>query len=144
MADFCRRPKFFNTIFFHHAAKIEKKKRRKNIKGSSIWEKHDSVPHIEVEEENESVLDKEINLYINEPLSPRSINVFEYWNSSPFKSLKAVATKYLSAPPTSVASEQLFSAAGQLYSDRRSNLHGINAEKLLFCHYNIQLFNFEY
>lgn len=129
----------------NHAGKPKKKKNRKNqIKGSSIWEKHDSVPHIEVQEEDESVLNKEINLYINEPLSPRSINVFEYWNSSPFKSLKAVAIKYLSAPPTSVASEQLFSAAGQLYTDRRSNLQGINAEKLLFCHYNIQLFDFKY
>jgi len=43
-----------------------------------------------------------------------------------------------------VASEQLFSAAGQLYADRRINLHGHNAEKLLFLAYNIPLFGFNY
>ena len=37
-----------------------------------------------------------------------------------------------------VYTAQLFNAAGQIYSDRRSNLHGVNAEKLLF------LLNFNY
>jgi len=50
----------------------------------------------------------------------------------------------LSAPPTSAASEQLFSAAGQTYSDRRSSLLGENVEKLLFLAYNIRLFDFKY
>lgn len=121
-----------------------KKSRKKSPKGSSIWDRHDAQPDLEVVEPNENIMEKEIKMFIAEPLSPRNINIFEYWNSSPFTNLIAVAIKYLSAPPTSVASEQLFSAAGQLYSDRRSNLHGVNAEKLLFCHYNIKLFNFEY
>lgn len=50
----------------------------------------------------------------------------------------------ISAPSTSVPSEQLFSAAGQIYSDRRCNLLGENVEKLLFLTYNIRLFNYEY
>jgi len=54
------------------------------------------------------------------------------------------ARKFLSAPPTSAASQQLFSAAGQTYSDRRSSLLGENAEKLLFLAYNIRLFDFKY
>ena len=83
-------------------------------------------------------------MFITEPLSPRNINIFEYWNLSPFANIKAAAIKYLSALPTSVASEQLFSVAGQLYSDRQSNSHRVNAEKLFFCHYNIKLFNFKY
>ena len=58
--------------------------------------------------------------------------------------LKPAARKFLSAPPTSVASEQLFSAAEQIYSDRRSSLLGENAEKLLFLEYNIRLFDFKY
>jgi len=58
--------------------------------------------------------------------------------------LEPAAKKYMSAPATSVASEQLFSAAGQIYADRRSNLLGENAEKLLFLAYNIRLFDFTY
>jgi len=47
-------------------------------------------------------------------------------------------------PPTITPSEQLFSSAGQVYADRRSNLLGENAEKLLFLAYNIRLFQFNY
>ena len=41
-------------------------------------------------------------------------------------------------------SEQLFSAAGQLYAERRSNLPSHDAEKLLFLNYDICLFAFKY
>ena len=54
--------------------------------------------------------------------------------------LRKAVLKYISAPPTSVPSEQLFSAAGQIYSDRLNNLLGENVEKLLFLAYNIRLF----
>ena len=50
----------------------------------------------------------------------------------------------LSAPATSVASEQPFTAAGQIYADRRSDLLGENAEKLLFLAYDIRLSDFTY
>jgi len=65
------------------------------------------------------------------PLLPRSTDVYSYWHNSQFSSLEPAAKKYLYAPPTSVASEQLFSSAGQLYAHRRSSLHGDNAEKQL-------------
>ena len=55
-------------------------------------------------------------------------------------SIAPPARKFLSAPPTSV----ICSAAGQIYSDRRSSLLGENAEKLLFLEYNIRLFDFKY
>lgn len=58
--------------------------------------------------------------------------------------LKEISEKYLSAPATSVASEQFFRAAEQLYSDKLINLLGENANKLLFLHYNIKLFDFDY
>jgi len=92
-----------------------------------------------------SSLDTELYNYLREPRIPRSANIYAYWHSSQFPPLELAARKYLSAPPTSVASEQLFNAAGQLYCcDRRSNLLGENAEKLLFLSYNIRLFNYDY
>jgi hypothetical protein len=75
---------------------------------------------------------------------PRTTDIYQYWSSSQFPLIEPAARKYLSAPPTSVASEQLFSSAGQVYADRRSNLTGENAEKLLFLAYNIRLFGFSY
>ena len=91
-----------------------------------------------------SSLDTELDNYLREPRIPRSANIYAYWNSSQFPRLEPAARKYLTASPTSVASKQLFSAAGQIYSDRRSNLLGENAEKLLFLSYNIRLFNYDY
>lgn len=74
----------------------------------------------------------------------RNADIFAYWESSPYLYLKKASKKFLCAPPSSVASEQLFSAAGQIYADRRSNLLGENAEKLFFMAYNIKLFDFNY
>jgi len=54
--------------------------------------------------------------------------------------LEPAARKFLSAPPTSVASEQLFSAAGQIYSDCQSSLLGENAKKVLFLAYKVLKF----
>ena len=51
--------------------------------------------------------------------------------------LSEVARRYLSAPSTSVPSERLFSAAGELYSDSRTRLSPDKAEMLLFIKYNI-------
>jgi hypothetical protein len=52
--------------------------------------------------------------------------------------------QYLSAPPSSVASEQLFSGAGLVYEEHRNRLRGEKAAKLLFVKYNLPLINFEY
>ena len=113
--------------------------------GSGLWDDYDnytaavSQPNLEVASE-----ETELCNYLREPRIARSANIYSYWNCSQFPGLEPAARKYLSAPPISVASEQLFSAAGQIYADRRSNLLGENAEKLLFMAYNIRLFNYCY
>jgi len=87
---------------------------------------------------------QELENYLRETRLPRSTDIYAYWHNSQYRSLEPAAKKYLSAPPTSVASEQLFSSAGQLYADRCNSLNGDNAEKLLFLSYNIRLFSFNY
>lgn len=113
---------------------------------SNLWETHDSVSVVKQEETEATIPHYEQQLldYLREPRVPRSTNIYAFWNCSQFPSLESVARKFLSTPPTSVASEQLFSAAGQIYADRRSNIIGENAEKLLFLAYNIRLFGFNY
>ena len=101
--------------------------------GSGLWDDYDnyteavSQPNLEVASE-----ETELCNYLPEPRIARSANIYSYWNCSQFFGLEPAPTarKYLSAHPTSVASAQLFSAAGQIYADRRSNLLGENAEKL--------------
>lgn len=115
----------------------------------NLWDTHDidmstvSTLQPSVSEDFPS-LDEHLKSYFKEPLLQRNADIFHYWASSPYIYLRRVAIKYLSTPPTSIASEQLFSAAGQIYADRRANLLGENVEKLLFLAYNIKLFNFEY
>jgi len=49
-----------------------------------------------------------------------------------------VERRYLSAPSTSVASEPLFSSAGDLYSDSGNRMAGQLVEKLLFIKHNLK------
>jgi len=52
--------------------------------------------------------------------------------------LVRLARRYLSAPPSSVFSERLFSEAGNLYEQKRNRLLPKTGEKLLFLHYNLK------
>ena len=63
-------------------------------------------------------------------------------NGDGYPHLREVAKRYLAAPSTSVPSERLFSAAGELYSDNRTRMAPEKAEMLLFLKYNLNRFNF--
>ena len=82
-------------------------------------------------------INMELDGYLCQPRVGHSMNIYGYWHCSQFPNLEPAANKFLSAAPTSVASEKLFSVAGQTYSDRNCSLLGENAEKLLFIAYNI-------
>ena len=56
-----------------------------------------------------------------------------------FEKLKKMALKYLTAPPSSIESERLFSAGGDIYEATRSRLKADNREYLMFVHYNLKL-----
>nr|CAH7754705.1 unnamed protein product [Callosobruchus chinensis] len=124
-----------------------------NSSNGNLWDTHDKMAIKgtntgNVDGDSGNIcheLEAHLSHYLREPLLLRNADVYEYWASCPHIRLRPIALKYLSAPPTSVPSEQFFSAAGQiLYEDRRSNLKGENVDKLLFLAYNIRLFNFDY
>lgn len=113
---------------------------------TSLWDDHDNMTAASNDITNDDMPqhERQLTSFLTAPRVPRTTDIYQYWSSSQFPLIEPAARKYLSAPPTSVASEQLFSSAGQVYADRRSNLTGENAEKLLFLAYNIRLFGFSY
>ena len=80
------------------------------------------------------------------PSDPKKTNVFTWWtgHEAEFPFLQKLAKRFLSCPPTSAASEQMFSSVGQIYTDYRSRLLATNAEKLVFLKKNLPLINYDY
>lgn len=95
---------------------------------------------------NYQTVSQEIELYLKDPLIGRKEDPLGWWRSNgcKYKELKMLARKYLCAPPSSVASERVFSVVGNIYDDKRNRLKGENAEKLTFLHYNLKFLNFNY
>lgn len=87
--------------------------------------------------------------YLAEPLIPfHRANSYSWWaeNRVRFPLLAKLAQRYLSAPPTSVPSERLFSGAGDVYDEKRNRLAPERAEMLLFIKSNSPLIcgNYQY
>ena len=85
----------------------------------------------------------EVDIYFSEALiefhgGEHSLN---WWatNRLRFPILAKLSRRYLSAPPTSVPSERLFSVAGDLYDEKRNRLSPEHAEELLFIKSNFHL-----
>ena len=93
---------------------------------------------VEVVDSSSNVVEK----YLADPLIPfHTGNSYHWWNENKarFPPLAKLAKQYLSAPPTSVQSERLFSSAGNLYTDKRNRLAPERAEVLLFIKGNYDL-----
>jgi len=73
-------------------------------------------------------------------------NSLDWWreNKLKFPVLSQLAKRFLSAPATSVPSEQLFSGAGIICTPKRNRLEGETVEKLLFLKYNLPGMKFQY
>ena len=65
-------------------------------------------------------------------------NILEAWKKdvTQFPVLSKMALYYLSAPATSVPSERVFSDAGFIVNQKRSNLDPKMIDKLIFLHHN--------
>ncbi|KAJ4925399.1 hypothetical protein JOQ06_018131, partial [Pogonophryne albipinna] len=90
---------------------------------------------------NSSQYASQMNLYLSEPLLPRSGQPLAFWqdNKSHFPALAEAARAYLSSPCTSVDSERLFSTAANVVDEKRNRLTSKNAEILIFINKNLPL-----
>ena len=82
--------------------------------------------------------------YLSEPVMDNSedrrfMDPFKYWrkNKKFYSMLAVMAKKYLSAPPSSVPSESLFSDTGIIDSSRRQCLLAEKLEMLTFIKQNL-------
>ena len=93
-----------------------------------------------------TALDTEFNLYLNESTLDFGVNPLMWWktNKQQYPNLASLAPKFLSAPPSSVESERLFSIGGNIITSKRGRLTAEHGERLMFLNFNLRAFNFEY
>ena len=79
-------------------------------------------------------------------VDPRNCNPLLYWKShkDSHPLLLSVALQYLTCPASTVASERLFSAAGNILTESRNRLSPHKLDQLLFLHNNLKLVNYDY
>ncbi|XP_054272962.1 E3 SUMO-protein ligase ZBED1-like [Macrosteles quadrilineatus] len=77
---------------------------------------------------------QEVNAYFQDGLVEKTVNPFVWWKqaSSKYPILSKLAQNYLPIPATQASSERLFSAAGNIITQRRESLTPEHAEQLLF------------
>ena len=89
---------------------------------------------------------KGLDHYVALPLPVRGDDPFQWWKKTqetlPLPS--KLASKYLSAPPSSIESERLFNTGGNVYEPTWNRLCPENGETLMFLYYNLRVFNFKY
>lgn len=86
-----------------------------------------------------------INDYNKDSRRQLNENPLLWWkHNTKYKDFAPIVRAYLSTPPGSVPSEQLFSGSGLIYGPLRNKLEGDKAAKLLFVKYNLPLLNFDY
>lgn len=84
--------------------------------------------------------ERELETFLNDPIIAPEDNAFEWWsnNAVRFPLVATVARTFLAVPGTSVPSEQLFSTAGQVITERRNRLKPEHAEQLVFLCKNLR------
>lgn len=116
---------------------------------TNVWECFDAaVATAEASPVTQEIMSvtNQLETYLREPRLDRKAQPLDWWriNANRFPDLAALARRHLSAPPTSVASERLFSHSGNVLTDLRNRLTPANAERLIFLHDNLKILNFEY
>ena len=89
-----------------------------------------------------SFIRREVAEYLKEPRIAISEDLLLYWRENAVKwpSLRSIARKYHSAPPSSAAPERLFSTARHVLKPTRLRLLPTNVEASLFLKKNLVAF----
>jgi hypothetical protein len=116
---------------------------RRESGSSGLWEAFDNeVSHTSARPTTrlEDSVSAEVLKYLKMINIPRSANPLDWWNSvgkELYPLIYEVAKKYLIVPGTSVPSERVFSAAGNIISKKRSLLADDTASNLIFLRENL-------
>ena len=91
-----------------------------------------------------SAVEDEITIYLLMPIARENKNPLDWWRAKQeiFPILSIIARKYLGIPATSVASERLFSDAGNHITAKRNSLDPGLLGKMLFLKRNMQTMDY--
>lgn len=81
----------------------------------------------------------EVENYLSSSTAGHNLSPMDLWKDSKYPHLQQLAIKYLSIPSGSVASERLFSTAGNILTDRRNRLTPENLNMLVFLNKNLEI-----
>ena len=114
---------------------------------NTIWDQvfDDEWMSQDEDQELEDVMRIELKKYLKEKRVDVSSDPLTYWktNCSKYPYLAKLVRRYHCPPPGSVASERMFSTAGDVLGSKRLSLKPANFECLLFLKYNVRALNGE-
>ncbi|XP_059183544.1 E3 SUMO-protein ligase ZBED1-like [Centropristis striata] len=121
---------------------------RKSALETLLQSDTDSLSENEDEESEEDrkiqVVINEVRLYFSEATLPKKDDPLKWWseNGGRFQTLSRLAKSFLCIPATSTSSERIFSAAGNICSQKRASLSTKHVEMLTFLAMNKSLVQF--
>lgn len=139
----------FNMMIAEATAESESKTQLTSEAGENAKEKEHSGSGNTMKRRSSSTalsIEKEVATYLSFNLCPKNENPTDWWkiNKNSLPHLSAIANKFLSAPPSSIESERVFSIGGNVYTPHRNSLKPEVGEKLMFINYNLRIMNFTY
>ena len=108
----------------------------------SLWDEFDTEVTEVRKQQSQPVVQQnaELSVYKKELVIKRDQDPLAWWTAHglAMPELKRLAQRYLCVPATSTPSERCFSTAGELVSQRRSNLSDQNIKMILFLNKNLR------